>query len=252
MQGVPAVRRAVAILELLANARRGLSLSEISRKLQVPKTSAHRILNTLEEMQCVHRNPVGSRYYLGLKLVGFNRATVEGLELREEALPLLTGLMQRTGFTVHMAVLEHDQAVLIAKLEPANQRSIGTWVGRAMDVNSTAAGKALIAFLHPDEIEDRIKGKTFVRHNNRTIVSMARLRKELGQVRQQGYAVDNEEDEMGTRCVGAPVFGRSGQPIAAISVVGMKDEVPETRIPSLGEIVKQTATSISMRLTGRG
>jgi DNA-binding IclR family transcriptional regulator len=248
MSDAPAIRRAVAVFELLAGSRRGLSLSEVSRKLEMPKSSTHRILNTLEQTACIHKNHENGRYYLGVKLIGLSRAIVEGLELRETATPLLAGLMKRTKLTVHMAVLEHGQAVLVAKLEPPNQPSVGTWVGRAMDANSTAAGKALIAYLSPSELAKQFKSGTFVRHNSKTIVTMQQLKAELARIRQIGYSLDDEEDELGTRCVGAPVFDRSGKVAAAISVVGFTEQVSHTRLESLAEAVKQTAAAISARL----
>lgn len=248
MECVPAIDRAIAILDLLAGARRGLTLSEISRSLSYPKSSAHRILNSLEGSACVQKNGKVSRYYLGTKFMGFNRAVVEGLELREKALPMLSSLMRKTGFTVHLSVLERDQAVVIAKLEPPSQPPIGTWVGRAMDVNSTAAGKALVAFLPPEETLRRLGARVFVRHNSRTIVSMRRLEVELARVRELGYAVDMEEDEVGTCCVGAPVMGASSRPTAAVSIVAPKQHLSEAQVPYLGAVVKQTAAAIALRL----
>src|ERR1700676_3638991 len=131
---VPAIRRALMVFDLLAHSRRGLSVSEISRKLDFPKSSAHRILMTLESENCVRKNSQNGRYYFGVRLFSLNRAALQGLELREEAKLFLIELMRKTGLTVHMAVLEHNQAVLIEKLEPAEGVNIGTWIGRAMDV----------------------------------------------------------------------------------------------------------------------
>lgn len=252
MNDAPAIRRAISVFELLASSQRGLSLSEISRKLDLPKSSTHRILGTLEQSTCVHKNAETGRYYLGVKLIGLSKAIVEGMELRETASPLLAKLMQRTRLTVHMAVLEHGQAVLVAKLEPAGQPSVGTWVGRAMDVNSTGAGKALIAFLPPSELIKQIKSaSTFVRHNHKTIVTMPRLKAELARIRELGYSVDDEEDELGMRCVGAPVFDKFGKVVAAVSVVGNTEQVPESRVEALGALVKQTAAAVSRSIGSR-
>ena len=249
MSEAPAIRRAVAVFELLAGSRRGLSLSEVSRKLDLPKSSTHRILSTLEQTACIHKNPESGRYYLGVKLIGLSKAIVEGLELRERATPFLAGLMNRTNLTVHMAVLEHGQAVLVAKLEPPNQPSVGTWVGKAMDANSTAVGKALIAFISPSELAKQIReSSTFVRHNERTIVTLTQLKRELARIRKLGYSVDDEEDEVGTRCVGAPIFDSGGRVVAAISVVGYVDQMTIERVEELGQAVKQTAAAISANL----
>lgn len=243
---VPAIRRTLALFELLAHTRRSLSLSKISRRLDLPKSSVYRILTTLEDEDCVHRNPETGRFSLGTKLIGFSKAALEGPELREQAMPFLTWLWQTTALTVHMAILEHKQAVLIAKLEPPGQPTVGTWIGRAMDLNSTAAGKALIAFLPPDELARQFNTAAFVRHNDRTIVTMARLRRELARVRECGHSLDDEEDELGVRCVGAPVL-LGDRVVAAVSVAGFLDQMSEKRVELVAACVKRTAMSISAR-----
>jgi DNA-binding IclR family transcriptional regulator len=240
---VPAIRRALAVFDLLAASRRELSLSDVSRALDLPKASVYRILTTLLEEECVHRSLQSGRFSLGRKLMGLSQAAIDGSELRRESLPFLTGLSQRTGFTVHMAVLQNHQAVLVAKVEPLGQ-SVGTWVGRAMDLHSTGAGKALICRLPPSEIADQFKTSYFVRHNSRTIATMASLLKDLESACQRGYTVDNEEDELAMRCIGAPVEV-GGRTLAAISVVGSAGRLGEERVPSLGPVVAQTAAAIA-------
>jgi len=248
---IPAIRRTLALFDLLAQSRRSLSLSEISRRLQLPKSSVHRILATLEEQECVRRNPETDRFSLGVKLMALSRAALEGAELREQAAPHLLRLQQQTGLTIHRAVLEHKQAVLIAKLEPLGQPTVGTWIGRAMDLNSTAAGKALIAHLPEAEIGRLFSSRAFVRHNHRTIVGLAHLNRELAAVRESGYALDDEEDELGVRCIGAPVMQRD-RVVAAISLAGYLDQVTEDRITFLASRVRHAATLISAQISKQG
>lgn len=249
---VPSIRRALAVFDLLANSRRGLTVSEISRRLALPKSSAHRILITLEEAECVIRNPASGRYLFGTRLFSLNRAAIEGRGLREEANPVLQDLMRRTGLTVHMAVLEHAQAVIIEKLSPGGSPNIGTWIGRAMDVHSTGVGKALIAYMPAEELERELVVRTFVRHNRFTITSLSKLKEDLEQVRRRGYAVDNEEDELGIRCIGAPVLA-GNKVIAAVSVVGTTEELPAEGIQTMGDRVRRAADLIAARSrrTGR-
>lgn len=245
---VPAIRRTVALLDLLAHARRSLSLSDISRRLALPKSSVHRILATLEEQEFVHRNRDTDRFSLGVRVMSLSKAALEGADLREQAMPALLRLQQDTGLTVHMAIRQHKQAVLIAKLEPLGQPTVGTWVGRAIDLNSTASGKALIAHLPDAELAQIFSSRAFVRHNHFTIVQVSHLRRELAAVRECGYALDNEEDEVGVRCVGAPIFeGR--RVVAAISVAGSLDQLGENRIGSIAARLKQAALLISAQLS---
>jgi len=157
-------------------------------------------------------------------------------------------MMQESGLTVHMAVLERDEAVVIEKVEAPGLVRLASWIGRRLDVNCTGVGKVLIAFLPPDELEYLLQTKEFARHNSRTIISKNALRRELALVRQSGYALDNEEDEPGVRCIGAPVFGENGSVVAAISVAGTTSQIGMDRVSNLAHQVMRTAQEISSRL----
>jgi len=157
-------------------------------------------------------------------------------------------MMQESGLTVHMAVLERDEAVVIEKVEAPGLVRLASWIGRRLDANCTGVGKVLIAFLPPDELEYLLQTKEFARHNSRTIISKNALRRELALVRQSGYALDNEEDEPGVRCIGAPVFGENGSVVAAISVAGTTSQIGMDRVSNLAHQVMRTAQEISSRL----
>src|SRR5690242_6660482 len=114
---VPSIDRALAVFELLAQSRGGFSVSEISRKLTLPKSSVHLMIGTLERRGYLQRHALSGKYCFGLKLVSLSRTALENLDLREEAKPHLQALMRKTGLTVHMAVLERNEAVIIEKIE---------------------------------------------------------------------------------------------------------------------------------------
>jgi len=249
---IPAVGRTLAVLELLANSRRPLNISEVSRALKLPKSSTCRMLNALENERCVQKDTRSGKYRFGFRLVGLSRAAVENLQIREVARPFLVSLMLSTDLPIHLTVLEHGQAIIIEKIEARGLGPIGTWPGRAMDVNSTAAGKALIAFLSPEELNKQVRTRTFVKHNQKTISSFAQPKEHLAKVRELGYAVDDEEDELGARCVGAPIFDEAGKPVAAISVVGTINQIGRDDMRRLGTVVKRCAATISSHLTYSG
>jgi DNA-binding IclR family transcriptional regulator len=245
---VPSIERALSVLECLAQAKRGFSLSEIGRKLRIPKSSAHLILSTLERRGFLQKNAKTGRYCFGLQLVSLSRSALENLDMREEAKPFLRSLMQQSGFTVHMAVLERDEAVIIEKVEAPGLVKLASWIGRRLDVNCTGVGKALLAFLPDDELDYLLKTKEFARHNSRTIISKSALKRDLKLVRQSGYSLDNEEDEPGVCCIGAPVFDESGRAVAAISISGIASQIGTNRVPILARMVRRVAGSISARL----
>ena len=245
---VPSIERALSVFQCLGHSKRGFSISEIGRRLKIPKSSAHLILTTLERRGFLQKNTQTGRYHFGLQLVSLSRSAIENLDLREEAKPFLRSLVQESGLTVHMAVLERDEAVIIEKVEAPGLVRLASWIGRRLDINCTGVGKALMAFLPPDELEYLLKTKEFARHNSRTIISKNALRRELTLVRQSGYALDDEEDEPGVRCIGAPVFDANGIAVAAISVAGTTSQIGMDRVPILARQVMHGAQGISARM----
>jgi DNA-binding IclR family transcriptional regulator len=245
---VPSIDRAVRIFELLAHSHRGLSLSEISRTLGLPKSSVYLLLATLEKNGYLQKNAQTARYCFGLKLISLSRSALENLDLRQVARPFLQKLAQEVRLTVHLGVLERGEAVIIDKIEPPGLVKVATWIGRRLDVNCTGVGKALIAYMPKAAFDQQITAKTLTKHNDRSIVSIAALKKELLQVRELGYAFDDEEDEIGLRCIGAPIFGNSREVVAALSVSGTVTQIPMENVSDLGKKVRQTADAISSSL----
>jgi DNA-binding IclR family transcriptional regulator len=245
---VPSINRALSVLELLAQSKRGFSISGISRSLALPKSSTYLTLATLEERGYLQKNAQTRRYYFGLKLVSLSRRVLEHLDLREEAKPLLHAFMRKTGIIVHLAVLEGNEAVIIDRVEPPGLIAGADWIGRRLDINWTGLGKALVAFLSEERFSQLITGKRFAKHNDNTIVSIKALRRELAKVRELDYAIDDGEDGIGLRCVGAPVFDGSRRVIAAISAAGTTEQIPIDRIRTLAVVVKQAAAEISSHL----
>lgn len=236
------------ILELLAQSQRGLALSDISRRLGIPKSSAHVLIKTLEVMGYLKSSKNNGRYCFGLKLVSLSNTALENLDLREQARPFLQHLMLRTGLTVHLAILEGAEAVIIEKIEAPGTLRLATWVGRRLDANSSGVGKALLAFTAEGNCDQRFTGRPLARHNKNTISSLERLARELRKVRELGYAFEDEEGEIGFRCIGVPLYDSAIQAIAAISVAGTTSQISIDRVTKLASILKETARQISGQL----
>ena len=236
------------MLELVAKSNGGLTLRELSQALQLPRSSTHCLLVTLQRHGYLMRNARTGRYMFALKLFDLANAALNVTELRERALPLLRNLMEKTHLTVHMATLEQYEAVLIAKVEPPGLLRLASWIGRRMDVHCTGVGKALIAFLPQEELDHLIREHGLPRHNKKTITSSPRLKEELAKVRRLGYAFDDEEDEIGLRCIGAPVFEQAGKVVASISVAGTVRQIHPRNRRFIAEQVQQTASRISQEL----
>ena len=245
---VPALERGLAVLEPVARSNGGLTLRELSQTLQLPRSSTHCLLVTLQRYGYLTRNGRTGRYMFALKLFDLANATLNVTELRDRALPLLRNLMEKTHLTVHMATLEQYEAVIIAKVEPPGLLRLASWIGKRMDVHCTDVGKALIAFLPEEEFNYLIREHGLPRHNEKTITSSTRLKEELAKVRRMGYAFDDEEDEIGLRCIGAPVFEQAGDVVASVSVAGNVRQIHPQNRRSIAAQVLQTASAISREL----
>ena len=246
---VPSTMRAMRVLEFLARSKRGASLSSVSRGLALPKSSTYLVLKTLEQEGYLQRSVRSGKFYFGVRLVRLCRSALANLDLREVARPCLTDLMRQTGITVHLAVLEGNEAVIIDRISPPGSSAGADWVSRRLDVNCTGVGKALAAFLPEEQLEELITAQRFARHNDNTIVTVPGLKRELSKVREQGYALDDEEDEIGVRCVGVPILDGTQRALAAISLAGTTEQIPLERVRPLALALKQTATEISFQLT---
>lgn len=245
---VPALVRGLAILERIARSRRGLTFAQLTRQFDFPKSSVHTLLLTLEREAYVQRDGDTGRYLIGAKVVSMGGTTVDGLALREKAASLLHALAAELRLTTHLAILDRDAAALVAKIEAPGHPQVATWIGKRVDVHCTSLGKCLIAYLPDDQLDRFIGGRRLLRHNENTIVSPALLKRELARTRALGYALDDEEEEIGIRCIGAPILNWEGTVAAAVSVTGSTSRIHSETLDSIAQRVKRTALAISREL----
>jgi len=244
----PAVERTLSILELLSVTKSGLTLSELSRRLGLPKSSTYCLLVTLERRGYLLRNNRTHRYMFGLKLFSVANMALSGVELRANAAGFLQSLMLRSRLTVHMAIMEDDEAVLIEKVKPPGLVKLATWVGKRLELHSSAVGKCLLAYLPEQEFLRVARDRGLTRNNENTITSIRKLKQEVTRIRCAGYSIEDEEGEIGCRCVGAPIFDHSGNAIAAISLAGTTAQIRSDEFTGFGQLVRQTAFDISESL----
>ncbi len=244
-----AVERALSILEVTAGRREGMTNSELSRKLEIPKSSASYILRTLEKRGYLRRDSESGRYRLGLKLLSLGAETQANYAFVGVAHPFMEALVERAGLTCHLAVLDQGEAVYVDKVEAPGFFKVNTWVGRRMFLHSTAVGKSLLAWMPKEEVEILLHGQAFKKRTPKTIGTQAKLASELEHVHEQGYAVDDEENSLGARCLGAPIFDANENVIGALGVSGTITQVDETKLPKIAEALKETARKISRELS---
>jgi DNA-binding IclR family transcriptional regulator len=240
------VAKAVSILEILASkADVGISLAELCTLIDIPKSSTHRYLVTLHELGLAERK-ADERYYLGTKVIELAGAYLLKSDLRNDSQVALDELAEITGETVHLAVPSGTEVVYIAKVESKYTLSMFSHIGARLPMHCTALGKAILAFSDPHE-RQVVLADPLARRTPNSITSVEALENELALIRSQGYAVDNEENELGIRCVGAPIFDYTTKPIGAISVSAPCDRMTRDRVTSVGPIVSSAAQEVSRR-----
>lgn len=240
--------RVVAILDKLGEGNDSLTLADICHKMSLSKSTAHRALMALERTGLIERAP-GNRYRLGLKLYDMGNRAVEQIDLRARVRPYLHRLAFRIRETVHLGVLHRTKVVYIDKIELVNRRvCVSSRTGTSNPVYSTSLGKAVLAFL-PEADAARIVGTMRFRcFTPKTLSTKEELLQALERVRRRGYAIDDEEMEMGTRCVGAPIFDSAGRPIAAVSVSGPASRLEAHCVQGIAEQVMRACQDISAAL----
>jgi DNA-binding IclR family transcriptional regulator len=247
-----AVERALNILEAAAQRREGLTNAEISRKLGIPKSSASYILRTLEKRGYLRREPETGRYRLGLKILSLGGDAQANLDIADVALPFMRMLSEKIRMTVHLAVLDHGEAVYIEKVEAPGFFKVNTWVGRRMFLHSTSVGKCLLAWLPRHETETLVKPQGLKKRTPKTITSIGKLLADLEHVKHSGYAVDDEENSLGARCLGAPIFDALGNVTAALGASGTLTQTDEASMPRTIDALKETARRVSRQLQRSG
>ena len=245
-----AVERALGILEAVAQRSAGMTNADLSRRLEIPKSSASYILRALEKNGYVRRDVEG-RYRLGMKVLNLSRHALTGLDVRDVALPVMRDLMGRSQLTVHLAILDGDEAVYIEKVDSPGFIKMDTWVGKRMEIHTTGVGKSLVAY-EPEEKVHRIVQKRGLRKvTPKSITTVPRFMKELEHVRQVGFGIDDEENSLGVRCLGAPIFNEDDRVEAAIGVSATLSQIPREAVPRYAEMIKEAARKISGQLGWR-
>jgi len=243
-KGVQAINRVLDIVELLATAKEGLGVTEIGQAIGLHKSTVHRLCNALAVRGYIEKDP-GGIYRLGLKFMEINGLFLKKLELKTEALPFIRKLAEILGQPVHLAILDGVEVVYIEKVDVVNSIRMYSQIGRRVPAHCTAIGKVLIAALDEERLAERLELIKFERRTPNTITSKEKFSKVIFETRERGWAVDDEENEPGVRCVAAPIYDYTGKVIAAVSVSGDSRVISPDRDGEISEQVRQTAASIS-------
>ena len=247
---VQSVDRAISVMEFLSH-RGWAGVTEVSRELDIHKSTAYRLLTTLRYRGLVEQDAATEKYRLGFGLVLLARAVSADFDILRCARPVCERLSERTKETVTIAVLEGDDAVVIHQsISRASALSVD-WTGRHTPLHATAAGKLFLAFMPEDQLHRILEGP-LERYTEGTVVDPARLKDHSKKVRNEGYASTVEELETGLNAVGAPIRSGEGAIVGAVSVSGPAFRLTPDALSEIGELCKRAATEISRCLGFQG
>ncbi len=250
---IVAVDRALDILLLLYNNRQEMGVSEIGRELGLHKSTVHRTLATLEDKGFVRQNRETEKYWLGTKIYAMGLSMAEKLSLNDIIRPYAKMLFEEFQEVVNVSILDKDSKdgyktiIILKEVDTSKVLSVNPHVGSSSDAHTSSVGKCLLAFSKDFDLE-KMRIRELKKYTENTITDWDDFAKELEKVRENGYAIDDEEQEIGLFCIGAPILDRNNNAIAAISLSGptarMKMGNMEFKIDKVVETAKQISNAV--------
>ncbi len=243
--GVQSVDRAITILEVLARFGE-MGVTEVAGELDVHKSTAFRLMSTLEGRGLVEQAGERGKYRLGVGLLRLAGATTARLDVVQEARPICKALAAATGETVNVAVLSESSALYLDQVAGSSALQPHNWVGQHIPLHATSNGKVLLSGLVVERLDEVLHG--LPAYTALTITKRSALRRELDVVREQGYAVAIDELEVGLTAVAAPIRNAHGDVIASLSVSGPTFRLGTDKLGAVIPALSQAAEEISHRL----
>ncbi|WP_342615449.1 IclR family transcriptional regulator [Peribacillus frigoritolerans] len=248
MPVIQSVDRALRILDLFDEHTAELKITDISNQLGLHKSTVHSLLKTLLIHGYISQNPENGKYGLGMKLYERGNYVIQSLDVRELSKKFLMDLSVKTGQTAHLVILDGKEGVYIDKVEGPMAVILYSKIGKRIPLHSSAVGKALIAFKDQEEIKKILNGYVYFKQTESTISGESEFLRELQQVQSQGYAVDNQENEPGVRCIAAPIRNHENKVVAAISLSTLIARIDEAQLDIFIEQLKQAAFQLSEQM----
>jgi len=244
---IKSVVKALRILEHFKKSSE-LGVTELSRELDIPKSSIYHFLATLEGMGYIEQNPKNGKYRLGLKVFELGSIMLNRMELRSKAQPTLQRLSEKCQETVHLVIYDRGRVVYIDKIEGSQGVQINSQIGKRLPAYCTGVGKVLLAYLEDDKLTNYIDNTELTSFTLNTITDPEELKEELTNIRQQGYGMDDEEFDYGLKCIAAPINDYTGEVKAALSISGPAERINRKGTEKLIQLVMRGAEEISHNL----
>ncbi|MFO7882271.1 MAG: IclR family transcriptional regulator [Kosmotogaceae bacterium] len=245
MQGV---KRIIQILDSFSLDEPELTLNELTKKTELPKPTVYRIAGALNRVNILSKDENTSKYRIGVKLFELGSLYLETLELRKLAFPEIEKLSKYTEESIHMGVLDGNEVTSIEGLGSMHNLQAKMWIGKRSPIYCTSIGKAILAFLPDEKRESILSSIELKKFTKNTITEKNELRKELEKIRNQGFALDNEEHDEGILCIGAPIFNNRVHVVASISISGPKIRMNRRKMEKYRKLLLESVNRISDKL----
>ena len=248
---VQSLTRGLSLLEALARAEGGLTLTDVAQRVQLAPSTAHRLLSTLEKMGYVYQAGDLGRWYVGLQAFTVGTSFLANRDFVAQSHPYMRRLMEQSGETANLGILEGTDAVFIDQVQCREMMRTIVKLGSRVPLHASGVGKAIFAAMPDDEIEAILKVKGLPRITGNTITSPETMWAAIRVIRQRGWSFDDEEHALSTRCVAAPIYNEHAEVLGAISLAGPSSRLPDEGIKQLGALVAHTAEDLTHRLGGK-
>jgi DNA-binding IclR family transcriptional regulator len=244
---IPNLRNACRILKLLGSQTDGFKAADIARRLEIPVTTTLRIMTTLHLEGLVRKN--GTQFELGPVLIQLGNASLAGTEIRTAALPVLERLTEQIDETCHLAIPCDDRSLIVAVQDSPHPLRAASRPGFLAELHCSSTGKTFLAFLHEYRLAELYDNMKLTKRTSHTLTTLSEIRRECELTRKRGYSLDDEEFNLGVRCLAVPVYASDGTCVAAIGITAATVRFPKDRIPEMAAAVKSAAVELS-RLLG--
>jgi IclR family KDG regulon transcriptional repressor len=251
---VPAVDRAVKVLELLSAAPQGLSLAQLAVQTQVPKSTLFRILRTLHQHGIVVEDPERKVFSLGMRLLGWGNVALARIDVKTIAHAHLLKLAHETRESFYLALLDHDEVILVDRVDTPEIWKMVTRLGHRSPFHCTATGLVLVADMQDSAVNEMITRHGLKRFTSSTITSVAKLKKRLKQVRELGYSIVDGEYKPDLFAVAVPIWDHTGKAVASLmtAIPSVRSSKDKKLASNLLAVLKREAALISKKIGYEG
>jgi len=246
--GAKSLRKMSAVLDCFTRLHSALTVGEISEATGMPRTTVHRIVASLREVGMLDQDGRRQSYRLGLKMFHYGSSVLASLDTPRRAHPHIAKLQLFTGEVIHFHMFDGSQMVCVEREEMGSSRLTTLTTIEAAPTYCTSVGKAFLAFQDEALVRRIAQEEGLKRYTPNTITDLGKLLEELALIRSRGFAIDDEENQVGLRCIGAPIRDAAGRVFASVSVSGPAERMPDIRLEGLAPLVIQTANDISKAL----